>query len=120
LSCRKMNEWQVFAAEKGDCATATFSRWPCLLQRTRFSSWLRFCGLNPPLDPQAAELSIEGRAVPDYGAPFDFLPVLEPLVPAPVVASVSSRHFYNSIKRVVASETLALPNSPFSCAIICP
>ena len=31
------------------------------------------CGLNPPLDPQAAGLSIEGRAVPDYGAPFNFL-----------------------------------------------
>jgi hypothetical protein len=29
-------------------------------------------GLNPPLDPQAAKLSIEGRAVPDYGAPFNF------------------------------------------------
>jgi hypothetical protein len=75
LSCRKMNEWQVFAAEKGDCATATFSRWPCLLQRTRFSSWLRFCGLNPPLDPQAAAMSPEGRAVPDYGAPFNFFPI---------------------------------------------
>ena len=31
------------------------------------------CGLNPPLDPQAAALSIEGRAVPDYGAPFYLL-----------------------------------------------
>jgi hypothetical protein len=30
------------------------------------------CGLNPPLDPQTAGLSIEGRAVPDYGAPFIF------------------------------------------------
>jgi hypothetical protein len=30
-------------------------------------------GLNPPLDPQAAGLSIEGRAVPDYGAPFNYL-----------------------------------------------
>ena len=28
---------------------------------------------NPPLDPQAAGLSTEGRAVPDYGAPFNFL-----------------------------------------------
>ncbi|HLW44145.1 MAG TPA: hypothetical protein VKS00_06615, partial [Candidatus Acidoferrales bacterium] len=31
------------------------------------------CGLNPPLDLQAAALSIEGRAVPDYGALFNFL-----------------------------------------------
>jgi hypothetical protein len=30
-------------------------------------------GLNPPLDPQAAGLGIEGRAVPDYGSPFNFL-----------------------------------------------
>jgi len=30
-------------------------------------------GLTPPLDPQTAGLSIEGRAVPDYGAPFNFL-----------------------------------------------
>ena len=28
-------------------------------------------GLNPPLDPQPTELSTEGRAVPDYGAPFN-------------------------------------------------
>jgi hypothetical protein len=30
-------------------------------------------GLNPPLDPQAAGLGTEGRAVPDYGTPFNFL-----------------------------------------------
>ena len=30
-------------------------------------------GLNPPLDPQPTELSTEGRAVPDYGAPLNFL-----------------------------------------------
>ena len=28
--------------------------------------------LTPPLDPQAVALSIEGRAVPDYGAPLYF------------------------------------------------
>jgi hypothetical protein len=34
---------------------------------------LKCCGLIPPLDLQVAGLSIEGRAVPDYGAPFKFL-----------------------------------------------
>jgi hypothetical protein len=32
--------------------------------------------LTPPLDPQGAASSTEGRAVPDYGAPFNFLAVL--------------------------------------------
>ena len=31
-------------------------------------------GLNPLLDPQSTELSTEGRAVPDYGAPLNFFP----------------------------------------------
>jgi hypothetical protein len=38
-----------------------------------FSRFAQRCGLIPPLDPQAAGLSIEGRAVPDYGAPFNFI-----------------------------------------------
>ena len=45
------------------------------------------CGLTPPLDPQAAGLSIEGRAVPDYGAPFNFFAVLAcPVLPSHVRA----------------------------------
>ena len=50
------------------------------------------CGLNPPLDPQAAGLSIEGRAVPDYGAPFNFLAVKAGQVSAVLVAPASCRH----------------------------
>jgi hypothetical protein len=38
-----------------------------------FFEFAQCCGLTPPLDPQAAGLSFEGRAVPDYGAPFNFL-----------------------------------------------
>jgi hypothetical protein len=59
------------------------------------------CSLNPPLDPQAAGLSIEGRAVPDYGAPFEFLVAAEFPVPAFLAAPASrsarykrGRHFF--------------------------
>jgi hypothetical protein len=45
-----------------------------------------YCGLNPPLDPQAVGLSIEGRAVPDYGAPFNFLQRGRARAPRPTVA----------------------------------
>jgi hypothetical protein len=38
-----------------------------------FFEFARRCSLNPPLDPQTVGLSIGGRAVPDYGAPFNQL-----------------------------------------------
>jgi len=47
------------------------------------------CGLTPPLDPQVAALSIEGRAVPDYGSPFNFLEVW----PLPTSSSLARAGF---------------------------
>jgi hypothetical protein len=46
--------------------------------------------LTPPLDLQAAGLSIEGRAVPDYVAPFHFWAGAIPLTPS-LVAPASCR-----------------------------
>jgi hypothetical protein len=60
---------QVVAPNESRPMRATFSAPRCFSEWTRSLSWLIFRGLNPTLDPQAAALSFEGRAVPDYGAP---------------------------------------------------
>ena len=44
---------------------------PVFLPEDPFLESAQCRGLTPPLDPQAAALSIGGRAVPDYGAPFN-------------------------------------------------
>ena len=44
---------------------------PVFLPKDPFLESAQCRGLTPPLDPQAAALSIGGRAVPDYGAPFN-------------------------------------------------
>jgi hypothetical protein len=53
-------------------------------------------GLTPPLDPQAAGLSIEGRAVPDYGAPFNFFALRACPASCPTVALSFLRFPYRS------------------------
>jgi hypothetical protein len=73
------------------------------------------CGLTPPLDSQAAWLSFEGRAVPDYGAPFNFLAKSACPASPSLVEPASCRRFTNAKKmRREVGGTPALPK-PVHC-----
>jgi hypothetical protein len=74
-------------SEGGLCSTRNFFLPPVFAIADSFFEFAQYRILTPTLDPQVARLSIEGRAVPDYGAPILFFltvwacPASPPLLP---------------------------------------